>query len=1008
VALDEELHREVALKEIQGQHADNQESRSRFLLEAEVTGGLEHPGIVPVYGLGQYADGRPFYAMRFIRGDNLKDAIERFHKAEGQNRDSSERALALRQLLRRFIDVCNAIAYAHSRGVLHRDLKPGNIMLGSYGETLVVDWGLAKPLEKLEGVPPSLEAPLQPSSLSGAMPTLAGEAMGTPQYMSPEQAEGRLDQLGPASDVYSLGATLYCLMTGRSPFDDPDIGTVLSKVQRGEFAKPREVNKTVPQALEAICLKAMSLRAGDRYASPRAMADDIEHWLADERVSAWQEPWTVRMRRWVRRHRPLVAGSVAAATVATISLAVATVLLTAANRRERAARELAIEREREAAANYQLARKAVDRYHTEVSESVLLHEPGLEPLRKKLLEAAREFYEKFVQERGHGTEVQAELGRAVFRLAQITGEIGSEQTALDLHKEALQIFAKLASGRRTTEEFQSDLASSYYQLGRIYRLTDQPAESEKSFQQALRVWHRLLDEQPGTERYHAEAARAQLGLGNLYQQMKRLPEAAAAYENSLVMRERLLSARPGTAEYRRDIGVSLNNLGMVYTALGETAKAKDIFSRAALLQEGLARDHPTISQYQDDLARTNYNLGDLLVRLTKFSAAEAAYEKSLEIWEKLTGTHPDVSRFQTRLTEACLALAGVLAADKQIARAEDVCRRALTIRRKLAGEHPNVPSYQGDLSRCYWQIANIYRKAGQTNGATDAYRECIAMQEKIVKDYSKIPQYRGDLASSYNNLGLLYQDMDAKEQAGKAYHAALALWDKLAEEYPAEPLYAVGASSSCFNLGMLSRSNAKLADAKNSFSEAEGWYKGALKRLDGLSAAKRDQAVVKERAREAHRGLADILTQLARYPEAIVEWDRAIALDERPGKPLLRAHRALTRARSGDHRMATVEAAEISKQAASDGDVLFLLAGVYCVSARLADKDTNLPTDERGKRKEQYLLAAGDLLAKAHQAGYFKNRANLANLRTDPDLNDLRSRETFQKMLKESERASTS
>src|SRR5262249_54741200 len=146
VALDEELHREVALKEIQERHADHPESRARFLMEAEVTGGLEHPGIVPVYGLGQYRDGRPFYAMRFIRGDNLKDAIERLHKADGSTQDAGERSLEFRKLLGRFMDVCQAISYAHSRGVLHRDLKPGNVMLGQYGETLVVDWGLAKPL----------------------------------------------------------------------------------------------------------------------------------------------------------------------------------------------------------------------------------------------------------------------------------------------------------------------------------------------------------------------------------------------------------------------------------------------------------------------------------------------------------------------------------------------------------------------------------------------------------------------------------------------------------------------------------------------------------------------------------------------------------------------------------------------------------------------------------------------------------------------------------------------
>jgi tRNA A-37 threonylcarbamoyl transferase component Bud32 len=144
VVLDTELHREVAFKQILDAHADDSTSRQRFVLEAEVTGGLEHPGIVPVYGLGADADGRPFYAMRFIRGDNLKEAIEQFHADSDLKKDPGRRSLEKRKLLRRFLDVCNTIEYAHSRGVLHRDIKPGNVIVGRHGETKVVHWGLAK------------------------------------------------------------------------------------------------------------------------------------------------------------------------------------------------------------------------------------------------------------------------------------------------------------------------------------------------------------------------------------------------------------------------------------------------------------------------------------------------------------------------------------------------------------------------------------------------------------------------------------------------------------------------------------------------------------------------------------------------------------------------------------------------------------------------------------------------------------------------------------------------
>ena len=1022
VALDEELHREVAIKEIQGQHADYPESRGRFLLEAEITGGLEHPGIVPVYGLGRYADGRPFYAMRFIRGDNLKDAIERFHNAEKPGRDAGERALELRQLLGRFIDVCNAVAYAHSRGVLHRDLKPGNIMLGNYGETLVVDWGLAKPVDKLEGLPPSLEAPLRPSSLSEGTPTLAGSAMGTPQYMSPEQAAGRLDLLGPASDVYSLGATLYCLLTGRAPFEDSDIGTVLLKVQRGDFPRPRNRNRQVPPALDAICMKAMALKAGDRYESPCALAGDIEHWLADERVSAWQEPWSVRTLRWIRRNRTLVTGAAAAIVVATATLALATVLLTAANQREGIARELAVAREQEAKEqrdeaerqrqkaeeNYQLARNAVDRYHTEISESVLLNEPGLQPLRKKLLEAAREFYQKFVDERSADAGVEDELGRAIFRLAQITGEIDSELKAIDLHRDALRIFDKVAGEHRSTEEYQRDLASCYYHLGRLYRLTDQPDKAEESYRSALVLWEQLRRDHPTSDRDQAEMARTLLGLGNGLRLMGKFPAAAAAYEKSLATREELLKAKPGLPEYRRDVAISLNNLGMITAATGQSDKARDEFRRAALLQERLVRDFPTISQYQNDLARTNHNLGDLAVRLGETTKAEEAYGRAISLWEKLGQEHPAVTEFQTNLAEACLSLAALFAADKQIGKAQEACNSALTIRQKLAREHPNVPSYRGDLARCHFQIGNVYRKAAELNVAAEAYRACLEIQEKLASDCPAIPKYRGDLARSYNNLGLLYQDMRKQDDAGPTFQKALAIWDKLIEQFPEEPEFAVGAAETCLNLGMYSRNYAKLSNAERSLAEARSWYSAALSRSEKLSNQKRGQTSVKKTLRDAHWGLADVFTQLRQYPEAVQEWDLAIALSDEPGQLLLRSHRALTRARSGEYALATADADELSKGAAQNGDLLFLLGRVYCVSAAAVEKDCKPAAKDKKALRERYLASAETLLEKARQMGYFKNVANLDKLRKDEDLNDLRSEDGFQKLLRESEPSSGS
>jgi eukaryotic-like serine/threonine-protein kinase len=287
LAVDIEVDRQVALKELQAYHAHDPQSQSRFLREARVTGRLEHPGIVPVYGVGRHSDGRPYYAMRFIEGETLKQAIERFHGARVEVQGRGERELAFRRLLRSFIDACNAVAYAHSRGVVHRDLKPENIMLGRFGETLVVDWGIAKVSEDTLAEPAgSCRKDAHGDELSLTRP---GSAIGTPQYMSPEQAAGELSQVGMASDVYGLGATLYCLLVGHGPFPSGDVGDVLQRVSRGIFPAPRRLRRSIDSKLESTCLKAMAVKPEDRHVTALALAEEVEVWLAEVSYRSEQE-----------------------------------------------------------------------------------------------------------------------------------------------------------------------------------------------------------------------------------------------------------------------------------------------------------------------------------------------------------------------------------------------------------------------------------------------------------------------------------------------------------------------------------------------------------------------------------------------------------------------------------------------------------------------------------------------------------------------------------------------
>jgi serine/threonine protein kinase len=333
IAFDRQLGRHVALKEVRPDRLSDQ-ARQRFLVEAEITGQLEHPGIAPVYALEEDADGDPYYVMRFVEGRTLAEAIKDHHE--------KPTPLAFRDLLRRFVTVCQTIAYAHSKGVIHRDLKPMNILLGDYDETLVLDWGLAKrvseappaaaedgkQLEDAGSTDAEVERPRDEEAL-----TAEGQVLGTPAYMSPEQAHGRIDRIGPPTDVYALGAILYELLTGRAPFVGSKGRDLLRQLQDGPPPSPRKLRRELPRALEGVCLKAMARAIPERYPGAAELADDVNRWLADEPVTACREPWTDRTRRWARRHRVTVTAAAVAFVLLLIGAAIGATLQAKANER---------------------------------------------------------------------------------------------------------------------------------------------------------------------------------------------------------------------------------------------------------------------------------------------------------------------------------------------------------------------------------------------------------------------------------------------------------------------------------------------------------------------------------------------------------------------------------------------------------------------------------------------------------------------------------------------------
>jgi serine/threonine protein kinase/Tfp pilus assembly protein PilF len=297
---DARIGRKVAIKEMRRETRASTHLVRRFKEEAQITGMLEHPNIVPIYDLGQLSDGSPYYAMRLLGKKTLRDTLRAFHDLPA---NTAQKTLKQSELLRAFVNICQALAFAHSRGILHRDLKPANIVLGEFGEVFVLDWGLAKILHFDRGAerddsPASQAFPDHPHATSSE-----GSVLGTPAYMSPEQAHGQNDQLGPRSDIFSLGAILYEILVGQPPYKGKSTLEVVSKAQKGAYESPRSLDRKIAPALEAICLKAMALAPTDRYADATELAEEVMRWQAGEPVLTYPEPWHQRAGRWAKRHR---------------------------------------------------------------------------------------------------------------------------------------------------------------------------------------------------------------------------------------------------------------------------------------------------------------------------------------------------------------------------------------------------------------------------------------------------------------------------------------------------------------------------------------------------------------------------------------------------------------------------------------------------------------------------------------------------------------------------------
>ncbi len=730
VAHDNQLGREVALKELKPRNAERKLSRHRFIREAEITGSLEHPGVVPVYSLGRHADGRPYYVMRLIQGRTLHDAIQQFYAPELKV-TPIERNLLFRKLLQRLVNVCQTVAYAHSRGILHRDLKPANILLGQYGEALVADWGLARPFHATGGCDSDPELPIEPDP--GDPPsnaTLMGSALGTPAFMSPEQSEGRWDKVGPPSDVYSLGATMYTILTGQSPLPKMAWVEAHRRITTGDIPSPKLINPNAPRGLVAICRKAMAVSMANRYQTALALAEDIEHWLADEPVTAEPAPFAERVSRWVRRHRTLVWAMGVLWLTGGLALGVGLVVVDGWRQSNVAA--------------HKRTRNSLERSQSRIVDDWLGQQPELLPEHRQYLTEMLTDFESLAADTESDPSTRLAVVRAYRRVGEIKFRLGEHSAAAEAIGEAEQRVKELTDVPETRFE-RATLLGSRGMLENVAKPFETAAErnerlekAERKFGQSVTSFTAIVSEAP-----HAAAHRALAAAHNNHavtlSELKRYSQATKAFQSALQMRQKLIDDGDSGNE-------AIMDLSRAFTALGECLRKQDDkigaesnFLEAATIAGPLVDRRPSHAPYREVLATATLKLGRLYLSQKNANDAGIWLAIASDHYDQLSYRYPGIPEYAIESASALNHLGNIAMDNKDAETGLTYFNRATEALRPLEKRESTA------------RIDSVVRavKAGLANalGVAGRYAEAVdAWEAAAVATPAKADEYRSHQA----------------------------------------------------------------------------------------------------------------------------------------------------------------------------------------------------------------------------------------------------------------------